>query len=333
MPNAKLGKIAWAVETTYGTSPGSFSLSVPINSFNPTASNNIEIVDLIADNIEYKEGYPGDFTISGPLNMPAYVEELGYFLYYLFGSVSTTQPDATGAPNTYQHTFTFGNTQPSITIAVDAVSEQFELVGSVITSMALNWSRTPPYIQANMNVLSKTITTSTASLPAVTIPTIKAFGVHNTTIKVDGSAISAGIRSINLTIDRNPDTEDAKTLTSGRFIEQPVPQATNITGSIKLRFDNMDLWKEFWGSSSATSPQDTLDGISLEIITTGELIESTYYYTLDLTLYNVLLTNRSGGMLERPGPIDVSFDIQAIYDKTAAKSAQVVLTNKTTSYT
>jgi len=327
--NTKLGIVGLGKETTYGTEVEP-TIYLPVLSENFTSSNEVEIKDIIAGNVEYKLSWTGNFNAGGDMSMPAYYDLLGYLLYAHFGSVTTSTPS--GATNTRKHVFSFSNTLPSFTLFVNRVAQKFNYVGGVLNRLSMSYQSTTAPIEITAGWFFSKEKKTTFS-PNNAIPTTPCFARTGTTIKINDSA-NAHVSSITFQSDRGIKMDSSRTLNSGRFATEPASGTPKITGNITVLFRDMTEWEYFWGSASSSSPEETeLQKIKLEITTTGSLIETGFNNKLVITLPSIHLLNRTDGTLNRPGEdISVSFSYEAIYDTTAGYMAQVELYNTQTSY-
>lgn len=327
MPQAKLGLHAMGEESSYGVTPASLGIVYPIFNESITSENAMEVKDVIVSNLEYKLAFTGDFNAGGSISYPFYYKLGGYLLKAFFGQVDSTLVGTSA----YEHTFSFADTLPSYSLYIDRVTEKFIYPGAVANKLSLKFSQGQAPMIADVDWICKTEEIYSGSAPTASIPNEKVFRRNSTIIKLNGTQ-NDYIKEITINLENNIDTTDAKVLTSGRTIDEPVRGAPKISGSFTARFKSMNEWKLFWGSDSATSPEDEVSGVSLQVYTTGDLIESSYYNKLDIVIPNVILQRRGDGTLNGPGPINVTFDFEAIYDSAEGYSGRVILTNEQASY-
>lgn len=66
-----------------------------------------------------------------------YADALGYFLLGMFGSVVSTQPDATNAPTAWQHVFSYADVPPSFTIFKSYDSAVYQMPYSCVEKLSI----------------------------------------------------------------------------------------------------------------------------------------------------------------------------------------------------
>lgn len=328
---ANRGAIIIGKETTYGTQATSLNKCYPFFSENITSENVVENVNLIAKNFEYSKYYTGDFNVRGDVRFPVYYNLGGHLLYALFGSVTSELKGTTA----YKHTFALSDTLPSYSFYIDrgiAATDAFINLGGIMNTMNVVISRRQTPIVFETSWIFKNEKNFSGVEPTYTVPTEKIFIRTNSMFKINNTQNDM-CKEITININKNIDIEEAKVLTSGRFVAEPVNGVPEVTGSVTFRFLNLNEWKLFWGAFDATEPQDEISGVALETSITGDLIETTYYNALKFIIPNAVLTRRGGGTLTERGRGEVTYDWVAHYDTTLTHKISCELTNTQTSYT
>lgn len=218
-------------------------------------------------------------SASGDITMELAVVSMGRWFKHAFGSVTTNQPDATGAPTVYDHVFTPGALPPGQTIQVGRPDETgtvqpFTYTGCQVQSWTLS-SAIGDYATFVPSIVAQDENTDTplevASYPAdLDLLTF-----------VDGSMTVAGadqeIRSISLQGTTGLATDmyvhGARTRKRPREIGAEGSQARTYTGTLECYFNGLEAYNRFVDGTEAT----------IVLLYEGANIESTYNYQVQVT--------------------------------------------------
>ena len=240
-------------------------------------SSNIDLVEAFIRRELSKIG-AGPFRVSGDVEVVVIPDNIGKFLEGVFGTVNTTTSPSGDA---YKHEFTVGSSLPSYTLEIgyDVGSYAAQIPGAAFNELSLE-APAKEFVTARIGVVAKTISLESLSTPTIT--TGRPFVFHDGQVKIDGATV-ANVEAIRITMSNNIDTDVF--YIGSRTLGAIKPQGFDITGTMDISFDSWDFFQKFLGSSSATSPQDTLNSLSLELTFTGEATGSS-----DAGYENKLLT-------------------------------------------
>jgi len=315
-----------AEETTYGTlvSPTAY-LDIRSESVEPSRDF-LFPVTVAARERQYKG--EGPFRESGSIELFVEPVNFGYLLKWFFGDVSTDQPDAVGAPNTYRHRFT---PQPAIKSFSAHIGTEIEEAGTAqkraIHGMFINSMRIEA-VARELVVCSLDVTAEEEEVAAVDTPTFpdeRFFAFGDGSVTVAGGDITARVEAFRLTLENDIDT-DAFVLGSIKYPGIRL-QGFNCTGEMELAFLDWDEHKRFLGGATLAAQSD----FAAELKLTGDAIEAGYNFQLRLDLPRIHYTSSHPPIEERNRIVQrVAF--QALKDATAGYSIRAELINKQTSY-
>jgi hypothetical protein len=261
---------------------------------------------------------PGIKEGSGSLNnIDVEASSIGDLLFGCLGNVATVQPDAGGAPNTYQHTFSRLNSllMPSFTFFVDRKLSVKQYPLSIIKKLALSGAVDGKAL-VNAELLFKTEEPGPAVAPGFGAP--KPLMFFQTDFKIDGLS-NLDVKSWSLNIDNG--SAGQRTLNQSRDVRDIVsPGVFIIDGGFEIYFETEAQREKFLNVSSA----------ALNIILTGDAIEGTYNNKLEFVLPQVKYNAFPFGNLDDLLGASVTFDAE--YNPAQGNSLEAILTNEVVSY-
>lgn len=229
----------------------------------------------------------GAFKVSGSFEVPVELENIGYPLKYALGSVSSSVIDAT--VSLYEHVFTpvdFGGSLPSFTMAVgkDNITEE-TVVGCVINSVEFACSA-KELLLATFEYGG--IKSKLESLENPSFPSPKFVVYYKGQVKI-GDTPRGEIEAITISINNDVNYDDAYRITrnNGRLPKEFPLGGLTVEVSFDARFTTTDYYKYFYGSATATEPQESTYPVSLELSFYGNEITLSDNSTThkELTIY------------------------------------------------
>jgi len=316
--------LALKKETAYGTpvAPDKF---LDIVSESLAYRNNVIYVENV-NAVDFLKQVAGPYGIAGDFDLKIEPENIGHILLGLFGQVTSEQQGATSA---YKHTFkpiSEDTELPSFTfeVGIGAVTAR-RIAGCKVRRLSLSCAA------GDLLLGSVTLVGKKDAIQSLQTPSFSAlppFAWNQATITRAGSAIKPLGFEFNY---ENILSEDEYRLTTDRTIQELPWLSRRISGRLDLKFANADDLKRFYGSATATEPQETIETIALNFKFVGALIEATYYYTLELDLPKVVYDIANANINVRDKIVQ-GLEWTALYDATATYPAKIDLTNKVVSY-
>lgn len=303
--------MAFAFESTYGTSPVSGYTQLPFIAFGLGAGQPLLDDDTLGLGRDPIAPIKDALTADGDLTLPIDVDGLGYWLKLLFG-----QPTTTGTtPKT--HTYNSGVwTLPSASIEKQLPDvPQFSMYSGVMAEkMTIEMARSG---LLNMTVgliaQGESNASSTAAGTLAQLATLTRFGNFNGAIKRDGSTL-ANIETCQINYMNNLDR--IETIRSDGRIDGLDPSKATMNGNIVARF------------ADTTLQTQAINGTPCELIFEWVLSASA---TFRITAHAVYLP-RPRVEIPGPGGIKTTFDWQAARATSPARMATAVLINTVASY-
>jgi len=247
---------------------------------------------------------------------------IGQLLYFALGAVSSAQQGGTSA---YLHTITPADDPPSFTVekGLDAVTA-LQYPGCKIAKLVLKTVRKEK-LSASVDVVGKTekvaslSTPSWSNLPDFTFTQ----GTYKLNTVANGDIVGAEIRILNA-------LKEEEYRAGARVIGKLPVGARRVEGKFDLEFTDKAQLERFYGAASATEPQATLTGVSLDFLWTAGVIEGAYNYSLGLEIPQIYYSTAKA-VLNKRDLIMQGVEFHAIYDATATYVARAKLQNKETS--
>lgn len=260
---------------------------------------------------------------SGPIVVEVGVMNAGFWLKnVLRKSPTIVQPDAVGAPNTYEHTYALGDEALSMTVQVgrpstDGTVRPFDYLGAVVSEATLS-QELDAYATLGMTVDAQDAK-SDQTLAAASY-TVGQTYFHDGHFSVTVGGTPFHPSTADLTIDLALALERFF-LRASTLKKQPiVADLAVITGSLQGEFESLTMYDRFTAGTIVTVVYDWV----------GDIIESTYRYELKVTMPNCRIeqagpTVGGPGILEQPVPFTVLWNavtdpISVLYRTTQAAS-------------
>ena len=318
-------------ETTRGTFEAP-TIYVDTASANITEENRAEELDDLSSDEARRFGI-GRFAAAGAIETVLDAITCGYFIYGLMGSVKSTKVGSTYA---YQHLFPDATTVPSPTLPTfsmvvgqgpDVTQEKrYSLMGlgrgsivadaNVATGVRLSVDTTGNFEDID------------ATLATPTFDDLPIFEFVHGSVKLDSGALPCH----SFTVEINNNVDEDYTVLGSRGLYDIYKQRRNVTVSYDIPFLDDSQYNRVLGSSVATSPQNTLNTVELDLILdTGEVVEGTYTMELLINIPRVVLNSIRTDTTGR-GRIIVSVEGFALYDTTDKTAITFTLVNDKTTY-
>lgn len=271
---------------------------------------------------------PGSYHIEGSIPLYVTAENIGWFLKWALGSVSSAQQGGTAA---YQHDFTPADDLKAFTTWLKRGDNQtIKTTYCVINELEFTQA-VGEALRATVNIIGKSDIIA-ADYGTESFDTLCSFADQHFTASIGGSTSgqAAQVHDMSLKIANGFDVDSGRVLGS-RFFTDLVTGKRVVNGSFNMFFSDDLEMQMFWGNSTATSPADALTGQAL-IFTYDLGIEADtgYNYELEFTIpdayYETTTVNVGGKRVSQ----NVTF--LGIYDTVATNAISIKLVNKTTDY-
>jgi len=271
----------------------------------------------------------GQFGIDGDIVFNPRPDNVGQILAWLLGSDVVSQPDPTGAPNTYKHTMKQANDLPFFTAEV-AIDNPANIGVKRYDSMmidTLRLSHNPEgLVEISASLRGRSIDISGTPLTP-SFSTLAMFVFHMGQFKIAGTA-NGNVEGVTVNINNNL---QVKPDANSQFVGKYKPGLLVVDGSIDISFEDKSQFERFLGKAGATTPQQALTNFSFEIIYTSyELIEATYYYKLGLKFPQIVYSIHRANIDRRNRTVE-GVDFRAFRDPTEGSPIVVELINKDSS--
>jgi len=319
--------IGFGKETTYGT------LAAPDKFFDMVRHSVRCIRELAsAETMAYRTDR-GDYVttvrVEGDLEGLADPNVLARLLYHNLGDVTTT-PDSGTAPVAYKHEFTpvgIGASLPSCTIELGDGGD------------TVRYAKGCGIATLNLEAAAGELVTFTASVigqdeelaaksTTITFDDLRPFRYFEGTLTRAGADISAKVQAFRITI-ANGIPDDAYTL-AAKHLAKLYIQELSITGEIEIVFEDWEDYKRFYGSETATEPQDTVTPFALNFKLTGDTTESSVSgyenYQVEFDLPQVKYTGAESPFEQR-NRIVQTFAWKATHDKSKGYAIKAIVIN------
>jgi hypothetical protein len=290
------------------------------------SEDNQVIFDLDVSSRDPRSHSPGPFAVSGDIVFNPRPDNCGQLFAWALGSDMVSQPDPTNAPNTYEHTIKGADTLPFFTGEV-GVDNPSDVVAKKYDSLMVDTVRLAhdPEGRLEMTCGLRGRSVDVGGVPGTpSFSVLSPFVFHMAQIKIAGVS-NDNVEALNININNNL---QPRPQVGSRFVAEYKPGPRVVDGSFDISFESADEFKRFLGGAAATTPQDSLSTVSLEIVYTSyELIEATYYYKLGVSLPQVVYTTHNANIDRRERVVE-GVGFRAIYDPTSGSPIVVTLVNK-----
>ncbi len=255
-----------------------------------------------------KEPYLKRQLIAGDLPIQLNYEGIELFLYQLLGSVDG--PNLIGSSDAYEWTFTPGNSLPAgLTLHMNRDVKKWKYAGCKISAGKFEFNSGEPG-KATFTILGKSLTTETADTRgSVSFKTFKPVMQTQGVLEIDDTDRSASVKSASINIE-NPLSEEQPIFDADGHIIEP-----QFTDKMKIN-GNLVGWLDATMYSAVSAKFEAGTAAKLEVIFTGEEIETGYYYKLQITLPNITLVGAGDPSVAAAGLLEVTWNFEAWYDGT-----------------
>jgi len=310
-----------AKETVYGT-PVTPTKFIDVVKEDFAASQEILLDDTVRGRDYYKQS-AGAVKVGGGFDFFVAPENgIGQLLYYALGAVSSAQQGGTSA---YLHTITPADDPPSFTVekGMDAITG-LQYPGCKIAKLVLKTVKKEK-LSCSVDIVGKTEKVATLSTPSWSNLPDFTFtqGTYKLNTVANGDIVGAEIRILNA-------LKEEEYRAGARVIGKLPVGARKIEGKFDLEFTDKTQLERFYGAASATEPQATLTGVSLDFLWTAGVIEGDYNYSLELEIPQIYYSTAKA-VLNKRDLIMQGVEFHAIYDATATYVVRAKLQNKETS--
>jgi hypothetical protein len=238
----------------------------------------------------------------------------GEIFYGVLGGKSTAQQASTAA---YKHSFTPGTSiqKPAYTLFADRSLNVLKYNLGIFKKITLKGG-VDNLIELDADVLFKA--EASGSIGSPSYPTQRYFSFQNVDFKLAGSS-NTDVKEWNVSIDNG--AKGFRTLTGSQDVGDIVsPDRLMIDGGFTIYFTSATERDKFIANTS----------VAVRILMVGAVIESTYYNTVDINLYQCHYKAFPYGEDQKLLAAKVTFE--AVYNSSAAKEILVEVTNTDTAY-
>jgi hypothetical protein len=277
IPSGLSAQLGISEETTYGTP------NIPVTRFYEFTD---ESMDMSIERIEsagLRTGtrvqrsdrwVPGQKSVTGDIQMELANKSFGIWFKHALGAVATTQPDASGNPTVYDHTFTPGDLPVGLTIqvgrtGVDQTTRAFTYSGCRINEWEISGS-VGELVTFKASVIGcdeiTNITLATASYPT----SLSLLSFVQGSLTLAGSAFD--IKEFSLT--GNNGLADDRYFFGSALRKQPLEASMReYTGELKAEFTDLTAYNRYINGTEA----------AMVLLFRGATISGTYFYDLQIT--------------------------------------------------
>jgi len=182
-------------------------------------------------------------------------------------SVSTSDPDNDSTDEVGTHTFTPNTSLPTFQVEVGMGSlDAVRHLGAVIDSVEFSHSQgeeltVSPSIPASRPVIQ-------GNQLSPTYDALKSFSYHNASFTIDGTDRTADVQEWTTTLSNGASLEHRNSVTASKVFIDTV----EVVHTVTLDFENMDLWKKFFGDTSGSfeEPSPTMGEVNCVATWTGD---------------------------------------------------------------
>jgi len=252
--------LAWGKEAAWKTTPG-VALSIFTNAYKVSvkANQNINEESTFAGN-EVVTKSPGKYEVNGSIDMPCYVDGLGWALTAMYGLPASLQQGATAC---YEHIFTPKNSVVTYTVDLGRDAYARELISLVVKSFGLKFAAAKD-VAASFEFYAVT-----EQLVAAQVPTFSTYiqSLHwgDVTLTIDGDTYNCRALDLKTEVAR----DEADLGLGDRFLKGAVKEMFKCTLKMDISFvDDSDLGKFYDGITGAAmgkGPGDTVADFALTL--------------------------------------------------------------------
>ncbi len=313
-----LSKIAFGLETTYGTAvtPDKALAIHPGDGIQ--TDNDTQFVTAIKGQIAKNSGsFIGKRKHEGEYEIDFIPGNLGYLLKSVFGSVSSALVD--GETTVYNHTFSENTSHPSLTIQQDVGDIIRRYAGCIPTEFTLS-GKAGEVLLAKFAIKGKSSASASAVSPAneTLEPLNFAHILAASGFKLGGVAYS-GLENFEISYKNNGDKVYAM---GSNDPYQFIPKGSEVDGKFELYLD----------ATTAAKYTDYINNTeqSLQIVATGPSVGVASNYKIDLTVHKAVFKVAKYPITEDATLLSVEFS--GIYSTADSKLLTLILTNTFANY-
>lgn len=266
---------------------------------------------------------PAPYLPQGPVSFAADDDNVGYFLKWALGNVTSAAGAAAGS---YVHTFTPGDALKSFQLNVGKDSWEHQFLGCMVESLQFQVEKEFLMCTPELRAVKDA---KAAIQAALTLPGNAPFAYHQILSTVSGTDYTGKVESLDLQISNGLQTEEGVALGS-RFAKRFELGDLLATATTKIAFEGSAEYERFWGG--ATGPQEGLTTLPLVFEAKGALIAGTTYRSLKFSLPRCLAMQVQAPV-QGAGKIEQTVTWHALHDDTSGWPIQVILTNTKANYT
>lgn len=271
---------------------------------------------------------PGPYVPAGEIVVPVDNLFFGYFLKWALGAVATSQPDPTGNPAVYQHTFTPADTLPSFTAAIGKDIFEHVFLGCVVDELSIEAEK--EFALATVSVSAQK--DKKASLASPTFA--QGYYYPFSRISVMLGVNSLPVESLTLTIANNVDAKEGVRLGS-RFPQFTPVGEREVILEMNLTFENTSQLERFWEQTGATQPSanTVYTGGPFAVSFLGPQLPGTgtYYANLEFTIPRAFYREVKQEISGRDRVVQ-AVALQALYSQADGYEIRARLTNTQEGY-
>ncbi|RLC80925.1 MAG: hypothetical protein DRI61_04730 [Chloroflexi bacterium] len=290
--------IGIAEESTYGTAVTSPDHSMRYLELDLSPDQQ-RIIEFESAYREKEQSLLGPFIGSGRLTAYARPDDIGYFLKWLTGSVTSAQ---VGSSSVYTHTFTLADSVKSFTLTdnrgISGSSGSRACVGCAMKSLTLEApARGALTFEANIQYQWEELITE----PTMgTLSSLRPFMFYDGSITYGGSSL-ARVEAIRFTWE-NGMPDDTHCIGSRKLPGIDL-EGVEVSFEVDMKLTDWSIRKYFYGASNATEPQDEETTYALNVTftgqPTGESESGAEYYKIELNFPKVVLTENPASVSRR----------------------------------
>lgn len=313
----KIGK-----ESTFGTAASTLVALDP-KSESLKVSNELLTVESFIHR-ERLAAYPGPLKIDGDVDFFMQPFATARALAAVLGNPTIT---ASPSSDAYSWEFTPQDTVPSWTIEIGyEVSGYAKQYVGLIGTKAQIEAPARELGTVTLSFVGKSISLVSPNAPALSdVKTGTPFSFVNGTVKADGSVVST-VEAISLTVNNGINTDAIPF--GGRELGGIYVKGLDVEGTMDLAFTSWEWFQRLLGSTTATSPQTTLNPVSLELTFVGDSTGSSdsgyenYKLTIELPKVYINTSDLNAKQRDR---ILQRVEFQAVVDSSLGYSMKATL--------
>ena len=216
--------------------------------------------------IRVREWMEGDFTVPIDFNY------MGWFFKGLLKDVTTSQPDATNAPNTYEHTFTPTEDAFLDVFTVEKNLDDFLIIRSVNTSIVSTTLEAPvgEIITATIGLHGNFFKKMTSAL-SPSYPSLEICTSNDATLTLEGTSVK--VRAFRFTLENSLGIDESYILGTDAYV-QPTLNWREGTIEVDMILEDSSIFDYFEAGTELSS-------LVFDVV--GKEIEAGYNYELKVT--------------------------------------------------